>query len=81
MAKRTQKIPISMRALIARINRKLRPDDKVLRAARGARAKLEFGSYYVVNFNRNLVIAHHVDPEELGRKLDAMSKWEQVMQG
>jgi hypothetical protein len=81
MAKRIQKIPISMRALIARINRKLRPDNEALRAARGARAKRDFGCYYVVNLNRNLVVAHHVNPEDLGRKLAAMREWEQVVQG
>jgi hypothetical protein len=81
MAKRIQKIPISMRALIARINRKLRPDDEVLRAARGARAKQEFGGFYIINRNRELIVAHHVDPEDMGRKLNAMREWEQLVQG
>lgn len=66
---RDMRKPVSMRALIARINRKLKPEFKALKATRGARAKLDFGDYYVVEYNHNFIDAAHVDPEGWGRDL------------
>jgi hypothetical protein len=44
------KVPITLRALIQRINRKIAADGKRLRAARGRMAD-EFGAYYTVRDN------------------------------
>jgi hypothetical protein len=46
-----QKAPVSMRALIQRINRKLRHNGEVLKVARGSRAEAEanVGRYFIVN--------------------------------
>lgn len=41
-----QKVPISERALIQRINRKLLDNDQVLKSARGSRAEQELGGFY-----------------------------------
>jgi hypothetical protein len=78
-------VPVSERALIQRINRKLAEEDQHLRKARGAQAQSNFGSYYIVNQNRNWVVAHArgVDDgqawlEDLGRELGVLSKWEHV---
>jgi hypothetical protein len=80
MAKRIQKIPISMRALIARINRKLKPEWKMLCASRGARAQQELGDYHVVNFHQNVIVDDHVDPEDLGRGLGVMRRYERIIE-
>jgi hypothetical protein len=71
-----QKVPITMRALIQRINRKLREHDEVLKAIRGERWRAEYGDYYVLNCARNYVTEMHVDPEKLGRELKVMQDWE-----
>jgi len=72
------KVPVSERALIQRINRKLRAEDETLKTARGERAEQEFGRFYIVNFNRNFVVAKGCDPEELGRELGVLSEYERV---
>jgi hypothetical protein len=73
-------VPVTMRALIARINRKLRPDDMTLKIARSRRARLDLGEFYVLNARLNAIVYHykHCDPEELGRELGVLKKWEKV---
>lgn len=72
MAK-TLKIPVSPRALIQRINRKLRDENEVVRAARGERAKQQLGDFYRLDVDRNAVVQTDVDLEELGRELGVLS--------
>lgn len=79
MGKR-ERVPVTMRALMQRINRKLRADDRQLRAARGeGNARHALGDFYLVDFNRNAVIEKDVDPEALGRELAVLRPWEQIV--
>lgn len=78
MPKKTTTVPVTMRALIQRINRKLRPDDEMLKVARGERARAQLGDYYAIDFNRNIVTAQHVDPEKWGREMNVLAPWEHV---
>ena len=71
------KVPVTMRAVIARINRKLKPDDEVVKVPRG-RWRQELGDYYVLDWHRNYIVDHHVDPEVLGRKLGVLGDWEEI---
>ena len=50
-----RKMQITRRALIQRINRKLKPDRKMLRATRAGRIRLDFGNYHVIDFRINAV--------------------------
>ena len=50
-----------MRALIARINRKLAADGEVLKAARSERAASSVGLFFIVRGNR--IASEQVDPE------------------
>jgi hypothetical protein len=75
---KTSKVPVTLRAVIQRINRKLAADDEVLKTLRGDRWRGDLGDYYIVNINRNSVTAQHVDPEELGRELGVVRGFEQV---
>jgi hypothetical protein len=43
---------VSARAIIQRIKRKLHEDDQVLKRARGARARFDFGDMYVLDWRR-----------------------------
>ena len=73
------KVPVSVRALMARINRKLHATDRALKKARGVgRARLDVGEFYVVSGRRNLAVSTHVDPEDLGRELGVLRPWEGV---
>jgi hypothetical protein len=69
---------LSEKALVCRINRRLAPDMEQLCKARGARCELELGEYYIRDHNRNFIVAHHVDPEQLGRELGVLKHYEQV---
>jgi len=69
---------VSTHALIQRINRKLKEDNEQLKTTRGWRAKLDLGTYYIQDFNRNWIVHHHVDPETVGRELGVLESWETV---
>ncbi len=71
-------VPVSRRALIQRINRKLKPDLKWLKITRGAAAERDFGRYYVLDYNHNRVVEHHVDVAELAAELKCLSAWERA---
>jgi hypothetical protein len=71
-----QTVPVSTRALVRRINRKLVPQGYFLRAARGARARQELGDYYVVEMQYGGTWPTHVDLEDLGREEGALKEWE-----
>ena len=74
-----QRIPVTMRAVIQRINRALQSEDRMLRAVRGARAKIEFGDYYILDTRRNFSLDTHVDPEALGRELGVLKDYERLV--
>jgi hypothetical protein len=78
--KATEKVAVTMRALIQRINRKLRDQDEVLKTSRGERARNEIGNYYCLDIKRNALSAKHVDPEEWGRDLGVLRPWERVIE-
>ena len=81
MAKKQQKpakMPVSERAIIQRINRKLKPDLEALKVARNERMRLDVGQFYIINYRMNAVIHRDVDPEALGRELGVLKAWEEV---
>ena len=73
----SRKVPVSTRALIQRINRKLLAEEQAVRASRGGRAELELGDYYILNLRFNSVDAMHVNLEELGREVGALRPHEE----
>jgi hypothetical protein len=73
------KVPITLRALLQRINRRLAERGQVLKKARGEAERAHAGDYYIVDTNRAILIETHVDPEALGRKLDTLRSWESVV--
>lgn len=73
------KVPVSERALVARINRKLATRDEQLKRCRvSTRAYTSLGDYYVIDANRNNVLLSDVDLESLGRDLHALKPWEKL---
>jgi hypothetical protein len=74
-----QKAAVSLRAVIQRINRRLAADDEVLKVARGARAQLDLGDFYILNTRGNWIDHKNVDPEALARELGVLKAWEKVV--
>jgi hypothetical protein len=72
---KTKKVPVTMRALLQRLNRKKK--GIVIRKARGGTSGI--GEYYAVNTNKNVIKKTHVDPVEWGRKWGVLRKWEAVV--
>ena len=72
MTKHT-KVPVTMRAVIQRVNRKLKPDLEALKTTRGdGRMLLDVGRYYIIDYRMNAITHHRVDPEALARELGVL---------
>ncbi|MGD0115622.1 MAG: hypothetical protein ABSC13_06425 [Dehalococcoidia bacterium] len=69
-------VPVSRRALVQRINRKLALNGEALRKGRGRWAD-EMG-YYIIDVNGNLLVAKDCDLVALGRELGVLRGWESV---
>ena len=80
MPRQKQRVPVTMRALIQRINRILGKDREKLKTPRGEQARFELGQYYVLDLHRNCVLQKDVDPEELGRTLGVLKDYERVIE-
>jgi hypothetical protein len=78
MANSKSGIPISERALIQRLNRKLQAQDQKLKTARGWRMQSHAGRFYVINSRHGWVEAKNIDLEEWGRERGALHPWEQL---
>jgi hypothetical protein len=72
----TRKVPVSERALYQRINRKLAPRGRLLKATR--RPGTELGKYYIIDTERNLLLLKRVDLDYWGRRLGVLAAWEEV---
>jgi hypothetical protein len=74
-----EKVPVTMRALIQRINRKLAGNGQALKSTHpGSRAYNELGDCYLFDTKQNEVVQTSVVPEKLGRKLGILKEWEKV---
>jgi len=69
-----EKIPITKRALVQRINRHLRKSNEALRGKRDGNT----GEYYLVDFGRNTVVQDVVAIEKLGRELGVLKPFERL---
>jgi hypothetical protein len=74
----SRKIPVSPRTVIQRINRKLAKECEQLKATRDGRDEQDLGRYYIINFNRNWIVSHHVDLEKQAQKLLVLAPWKAV---
>lgn len=72
------KVPVTTRALIQRINRKLSSEMMQLKTTRGERWRNDLGDYYIIDVNKNIVVRAHLDLEELSKELGCLSPWEKL---
>jgi hypothetical protein len=75
-----QKAPVTMRSVIARINRRLKPDLEMLKVTRGERLRQNVGDYYIIDFRMNAITHNDVDPEKMARDLGVLKEYEQVVE-
>lgn len=77
-----EKVPVSRRAILQRINRVLARKDQRLYVRRGTRdgnpprGWTDTGWYYIVDLRKNLIVAGHVDPESFAREIGALELYE-----
>jgi hypothetical protein len=71
-------VPVTLRAVIQRINRKLAHTEEMLKTLRGERGESDLGRHFVVNWRINRVVQPHADPEQLARELGVLKAWEHV---
>jgi len=74
-----QLVPVSERALLQRINRKLAPDYEQVKKSRPSRFSDTLGEYYRIDMECNFILQTHEDIEKLGRKLRALDPWEELV--
>jgi hypothetical protein len=80
-AKKAEAVPVTVRAIVQRINRALAKKGEQLRASRGDQARTELGDYYVIDLHRNTLVLYRVNLDALGRKLGVLRPWERVEEG
>ena len=71
-------------ALIHRLNRKLWPEDRLVKKTRGARSLLNLGPYYVLDWRRNLILQYRLtlgNLEAMGHEEGVLADYEKVTEG
>ena len=75
-----KRVPVTMRALLQRINRRLEADgDKVLKVARSARARQYLGNYYIIDVTKNAIAGIGIKPEDYAMRLGVLAEWEEIV--
>jgi hypothetical protein len=73
-----QKVPVSERALIQRLNRKIHDEERMIRTTRGGRAESDLGRHYCLNWRGNWIVAKNIDLEDWGREHGVLKDWEEL---
>jgi hypothetical protein len=74
-----QKVPVSERATIQRINRRLKPDMCALKQTRGERARLEVGDWHVIDYTHNIIVAQNINLDSYAHEIGALAEHEEVV--
>ena len=69
--------PVTVAALIKRINRKFKINK--VRVTRGRRRCRVSGAYHLADANTKAVVLTHVKPERWGREMGVLNPWEKVV--
>lgn len=72
------KVPVTERALIQRINRRIHDDDLIVKKSRSARMVQDCGEYYVLDWRLNGVILTEIDLEDYAREVGALQPFEEL---
>jgi hypothetical protein len=72
------KAPVSQRALIQRLNRKLEKEGLTVKKTSGKRAKVDLGEFFLLDLKRNSAVKLHVDLQKLGHEHGVLAEWERM---
>jgi hypothetical protein len=82
MGKSKPKAPVTPRAIVQRVNRKLAAEFEAVRRWRVSGSSgpwtWEPGNYYRVDYKRNALLDGNVDLELLARELGVLKPWESM---
>jgi hypothetical protein len=73
-------VPVTMRAVLQRLNRKLAKEDEKMAKARGARARFDLGEYFILDTERNFVKCTNVDPVAFAKDYGVLADWETIVE-
>ena len=77
--KKSNKIPVSERALVARLQRALAKEGERLQKTRTQRARLELGEYFTVG-ESNVVARRGFEIEGFARKMGVLREYEEMVE-
>ena len=78
MTEKERRVPVSVRAVIQRINRRLKKDGLLLKTCRGNRWYSKIGHYYLVSIKSGRLVETEIDLEKLARREHALELWEEL---
>jgi hypothetical protein len=70
--------PVSRRALLARVNRKLAHQEERLCRTRSLRAQFDLGDYYIEDTQTPNILDHHIDLELTAKVLGVLKPYERL---
>lgn len=74
-----KKVPVSERAIVARLRRALAKDGETLRKSRTPRTVSDLGDYFTVGRGNNTVVRRGIDVETLARELGVLDPFEEIV--
>ncbi len=80
MPPKIKRAPVSTRAVIQRISRKLGEFKKLKKCRADSRWYSDLGAYYIVDEDHNTIVRSHVDLETLARELKVIEAWEAIVE-
>ncbi len=83
MSPKQPTIPVTVRAIMARVNRKLARENQILKVSRSVAEKQNLGSYHIVDTQKNAVVAYHINDLEkwVRDEFDGMLKPYEKLEG
>ncbi len=72
----SKRVGATVKALLQRVNRRLRENDQRVCRARSERVRLGPGAFYAIDEKRSLILGKDVNLEQLARELGALKPHE-----
>jgi hypothetical protein len=75
-----KKAPVTVRALLQRINRKIQGDHEKVMVARGTQARQYLGEYYLFDIQKEEIKAKKINNLEVyAREIGVLQDWEEMV--
>ena len=78
MYEEEKRIPVAVRAVVGRINRRIKRHGQRLVVCRNAQHRAEVGQYFLVSIETGRLVERGVDLERLARGVFALELWEEI---